>query len=118
MITMISGEGIADLASLAQALDGPTDLERIPIVPATHLLTEITAKGRRVADLRCGHGANSFNQCLATRPEKGGPGDVGELRQSTYLQYLALLLDVIKPGYRFDIDNGIRIVCKIFSLED
>ena len=68
MIPIIPGQGIADLSTLAQAHDTSADVVWISVVPAAHVLAQVTANGGRIADLRRGHGMGSFNKHLATSP--------------------------------------------------
>ena len=93
---MIPGQGIADLSSFAQAQDTSAEVVWIPVVPAAHVLTQITANGGRIADLGSSHGTGSLNKYLTTLAKKGRLRDVRELRQSAYLQYSTLVLDVIE----------------------
>jgi hypothetical protein len=91
-------------------------MARIPVIPATHVLTQVSAKGGHIAYLRGRHGMGCFYEHLVTLTEKRRNRDIGKLGQSAYLQSTPVLPDVIETRNRLNIDEGFRIVKQALSL--
>ena len=118
MVTVISLNGRAVTFSLARAQDAPAQGMRVSVIPATRILTQISADSPHVTDFRASNGFGCFGQYFVCLFYDGRSSDIDQFCQGADLQPIVIFSDVIQTGDGLDINHGLRVGGEEVALQD
>ena len=106
MVARVSGEGVAGVAALAQAVK---EVVGDPVVPAAVVLADVPGYGAHLPDMGRGRPCRRLGQRGVLVSDRRVGAQVFHPGQRADVQGPVLLADVVQAGDVLDVDQGLRI---------